>query len=66
MLTKSLKLHGHEYLDPIFVGMCGLISAFFGFFKALFEKKLVILTEKEERKIHSQSRLRPYVSAKDW
>ncbi len=36
MLTKSLKLKGHTYLDPIFVGLCGLLSAILGFLKALF------------------------------
>jgi hypothetical protein len=42
MLTSSLKLVGHEKLDPVFVGVCGLLSATLGFIKALFEKKIVI------------------------
>lgn len=36
MLTSSLKLRGHDKLDPIFVGVCGLCSATLGFLKALF------------------------------
>lgn len=36
MLVKSLKLPGYDYFDPVFVSICGLISASLGLFKALF------------------------------
>ena len=42
MLVKSLKLPGYNYFDPIFVSICGLISAGLGLFKVLYEKKIVI------------------------
>jgi hypothetical protein len=50
MLTKSLKLRGHENLDPVFVGVCGLCSAILGLLKALLEKKIVINIESKEGK----------------
>lgn len=36
MLTSSLKLKGYQYLDPIFVGVCGLISSILNFLKTIF------------------------------
>lgn len=36
MLVKSLKLPGYDYFDPVFVSICGLISASLGLFKAFF------------------------------
>lgn len=50
MLTSSLELVGHEKLDPVFVGVCGLVSATLGFIKALFEKKIVINIESKDGK----------------
>lgn len=47
MLTKSLRLRGHQNLDPVFIGVCGLCSATLGFLKALLEKKIVINIENE-------------------
>jgi hypothetical protein len=46
MLVSSLKLAGHDKLDPIFVGFCGLGSSILGFLKALFEKKIMINIDK--------------------
>ncbi len=54
MLTKSLKLRGHENLDPVFVGVCGLCSAILGLLKALLEKKIVINIESKEGKEESK------------
>lgn len=42
MLVKSLKLPGYNYFDPIFVSICGVISAGLGLFKVLYEKKIII------------------------
>jgi hypothetical protein len=42
MLIKSLQLPGHKHFDPVFVSMCGVISAGLGLFKAIFEKKIVV------------------------
>jgi len=42
MLVKSLKLPGYNYFDPVFVSVCGLISAGLGLFKVLYEKKIII------------------------
>jgi hypothetical protein len=42
MLIKSLKLPGYNYFDPVFVAICGMISASLALFKVMFEKKIVI------------------------
>jgi hypothetical protein len=42
MLTKSLKTTGYQYLHPIFVATCGLVSAFISLFKSVYEKKIFI------------------------
>lgn len=39
MLVSALKLVGHKYLDPIFVSLCGLITAGLNVFKSLKSKK---------------------------
>mmetsp|Transcript_16957 Transcript_16957/g.16186 ORF Transcript_16957/g.16186 Transcript_16957/m.16186 type:complete len:81 (-) Transcript_16957:254-496(-) len=39
MLTSSLRLVGHDYLNPIFVSLCGLLQAFTGVFKSMKGKK---------------------------
>ena len=36
MLISSLKLRGHEKLDPIFVGVCGVGSSILNFLKAFY------------------------------
>ena len=48
MLTKSLKLTGHEWLDPVYVGGLGVISSILNFLKALFEKKIIVSLDKKE------------------
>ena len=45
MLTKSLKMAGYQYLNPIFVASCGLVSAMIALFKAVYEKKIFIQLE---------------------
>jgi len=49
MLTKSLKMTGYQYLDPVFVACnvsvylaCGLVSSGIALFKAIYEKKIFI------------------------
>lgn len=39
LLTKGLKLVGHNVLDPIFVSVCGLFQAFAVVFKSMKSKK---------------------------
>lgn len=39
MLTSSLRLIGHKYLDPIFVSLCGLLQAGSVVFKSMNGKK---------------------------
>lgn len=39
MLIASLKLVGHNYLDPIFVSLCGLIQAITVVYKSMKGKK---------------------------
>jgi hypothetical protein len=39
MLVSALKLVGHKYLDPIFVTLCGLVTAILQVFKSLKSKK---------------------------
>eukprot|EP00351_Strombidinopsis_sp_SopsisLIS2011_P000408 CAMPEP_0116875440 /NCGR_PEP_ID=MMETSP0463-20121206/7406_1 /TAXON_ID=181622 /ORGANISM="Strombidinopsis sp, Strain SopsisLIS2011" /LENGTH=101 /DNA_ID=CAMNT_0004521095 /DNA_START=932 /DNA_END=1237 /DNA_ORIENTATION=- len=39
LLISSLKLVGHDYLDPIFVSGCGLGQALFTVFKSMKGKK---------------------------
>jgi hypothetical protein len=48
MLTKSLKLTGHEWLDPIYIGGLGMISSILNFLKALLEKKIIVSLDKKE------------------
>jgi hypothetical protein len=48
MLTKSLRLSGHEWLDPIYIGGLGMISSILNFLKALFEKKIIISLDKKD------------------
>jgi hypothetical protein len=70
MLTKSLKLRGHQNIDPIFVGVCGLCSAVLGLLKALLEKKIVINIESKEGKdpevkmSHSRQRISQFDTSK--
>jgi hypothetical protein len=42
MLVKSLKLPGYTYVDPVFVSICGVVSAGLALFKVLYEKKIII------------------------
>lgn len=48
MLIKSLKLSGHEWLDPIYIGGLGVCSSILNFLKALFEKKIILSLDKKE------------------
>lgn len=53
MLTKSLKLSGHEWLDPIYIGGLGMVSSILNFLKALLEKKIIVsLDKKDENMIY--------------
>jgi hypothetical protein len=57
MLTKSLRLTGHEWLDPIYVGGLGMASSILNFLKALFEKKIIIsLDKKDENMIYESNK----------
>ena len=47
MLIKSLKLNGHEWLDPIYVGALGMCSSILNFLKALYEKKIILSLDKK-------------------
>jgi hypothetical protein len=47
MLIKSLKLEGHEWLDPIYVALLGVISSILNFLKAMFEKKIILSIDKK-------------------
>ncbi|CAD8109500.1 unnamed protein product [Paramecium sonneborni] len=42
MLTKSLRMAGYQYLDPVFVASCGLVSSGIALFKAIYEKRIFI------------------------
>jgi len=39
LLTSGLKLVGHELLDPVFVAICGMVSAILSVFKTMKSKK---------------------------
>ncbi|KAM3143342.1 hypothetical protein pb186bvf_004403 [Paramecium bursaria] len=49
MLTKSLKMKGYQYLDPVFVAFCGFTSASIALFKAVYEKKIFINLETQNK-----------------
>ncbi|CAK92765.1 unnamed protein product (macronuclear) [Paramecium tetraurelia] len=62
MLTKSLRMTGYQYLDPVFVACiiisnikiaCGLVSSGLALFKAIYEKRIFIQLDNSS-KIESQ------------
>lgn len=55
MLIKSLKLSGHEWLDPIYVGGLGVCSSILNFLKALFEKKIIVSLDKKDETVFESS-----------
>mmetsp|Transcript_31961 Transcript_31961/g.23630 ORF Transcript_31961/g.23630 Transcript_31961/m.23630 type:complete len:90 (+) Transcript_31961:658-927(+) len=52
MLVSSLKLVGHQVLNPIFVSLCGLAQAFIGVFKSMKGKKKFFKLTIEDKKSH--------------
>ena len=42
MLINSLKLIGHKKLNPVFIGLCGVMSSILGFLKTIYEKKIIL------------------------
>lgn len=57
MLTKSLKLQGHEWLDPIYVGGLGVISSILNFLKAMFEKKIILSLDKKDEPVFDNKKI---------
>jgi len=55
MLVKSLDLPGSDFLHPVFVSFCGLVSSHISLFKALQEKQKVIQIEPNPEKQPFQS-----------
>lgn len=54
MLISSLKLKGYQYLDPIFVGWCGVGSSILGFLKAFYEKRIILNLDKKPDDIEEE------------
>jgi len=58
LLTKGLRLPGHDYLQPIFISLCGLFQASCAVFKSMKGKKpfkvLTIEDVKKSKKIKDE------------
>jgi hypothetical protein len=48
MLISSLKVRGHEYLNPIFISICGLTQASANVFKSMRGKENITKLTIEE------------------
>jgi hypothetical protein len=66
MLTKSLKLSGHEWLDPIYIALLGVTSSILNFLKALFEKKIIVSLDKKDDAVFDNAGVKKKQCSKFW